>query len=216
MEILSDHGLLLRWLHIVAGIMWIGMLWFFNFVNGPFQGALDAETKGKVGPQLMPRALWWFRWGAAFTWVSGVAYAWIIAKADPTPALGGSVMKWFLETQRGNWVFMGFLFGTVMAFNVWFVIWPRQRKIIGSTIRKENPPEKAGWIKVATNASRLNTFLSIPLIMFMAAAKHSGEFGGDMTTNVWASATIVSLVGFAFAWLFIFKVGPSVGKDFKG
>src|SRR4030095_4993247 len=60
------------WLHVVAGIMWIGHLWFFNFVNGPFAGTMDGETKKKVVPELMPRALWWFRWGAAWTWVTGV------------------------------------------------------------------------------------------------------------------------------------------------
>ena len=63
---------LFRWIHIVAGIMWIGHLYFFNFVNGPFQGTMDGETKKKVNPELMPRALFWFRWGAAWTWVSGL------------------------------------------------------------------------------------------------------------------------------------------------
>ena len=211
MEILSDHGLIIRWIHVVSGVTWIGLLYFFNFINGPFQGALDAETKAKVIPQLMPRTLWWFRWAAAFTWVSGVTYAWILgSKLDPD-----GVMHWFQATTRGNWIGMGFIYGTIMAFNVWFVIWPRQKKIIMATIKGENPPEKAQWAKVATNASRINTYLSIPLIFAMGAARHAGELaeGGDeMSTNFLLSAGIITAIGFVVAWLCIHKLGPSVGK----
>jgi uncharacterized membrane protein len=211
LEILSDHGMLLRWIHLVAGITWIGLLWFFNWVNGPFMAALDAETKAKVIPQLMPRALWWFRWGAAFTWFSGVVYAVILAGADVTPEVQGSVMKWFAATTRGNWIGLGFVYGTIMAFNVWFIIWPRQKKIILATIKGENPPEKAQWAKVATNASRINTYLSLPLLFAMGAAKHMGELGGEQPEFAPAAA-IITGIGFLVAWIFIHKVGPAVGK----
>jgi len=212
LEILSDHGLIIRWIHVVSGVTWIGLLYFFNFINGPFQAALDAETKAKVIPQLMPRTLWWFRWAAAFTWVTGMTYAWILGSNDMSPDVQGSVMKWFVASQRGNWIGMGFVYGTIMAFNVWFIIWPRQKKIIMATIKGENPPEKAQWAKVATRASRVNTYLSIPLIFAMGAAKHAGELGGELSTNFMASAGIITAIGFAVAWLCIHKLGPSVGK----
>ena len=134
------------------------------------------------------------------------------------PGEEGSVMKWFTATTRGNWLMVGFTYGTIMAFNVWFMIWPRQKKIISAVIKGENPPGKAGWAKTATNCSRVNTYLSIPLLFAMGAAKHSNEFGGegpvDMTGFL-VNAAAVTAVGFAVAWLFIHKVGPAVGKDFK-
>ncbi|MHC4846708.1 MAG: urate hydroxylase PuuD [Planctomycetota bacterium] len=208
--------MIIRWIHFVAGVTWIGLLWFFNWVNGPFMAALDAETKNKVIPQLMPRTLWWFRWGAAFTWISGVTYAWILGSNDMSPDVQGSVMKWFHASARGNWIGLGFVYGTIMAFNVWFVIWPRQKKIIMSTVKGENPPEKAQWAKVATNASRINTYLSLPLLFAMGAAKHAGELGGAMSTNFALSAGLITVIGFAVAWLFIHKVGPAVGKGLTG
>jgi len=213
LEILSDHGMLIRWIHFVAGVTWIGLLWFFNWVNGPFMASLDAETKNKVIPQLMPRTLWWFRWGAAFTWITGLSYAWILGSADMSPDVQGSVMKWFSASTRGNWIGLGFIYGTIMAFNVWFIIWPRQKKIIMATVKGENPPEKAQWAKVATNASRINTYLSLPLLFAMGAAKHMGELrtSGE-NPEFLPAAGIVTVIGFAVAWLFIHKVGPSVGK----
>lgn len=211
MEVLTDYGMLLRWIHFIAGITWIGLLWFFNYINGPFTNSLDADVRSKVIPQLMPRALWWFRWGAAFTWITGVIYAYgVLARTDPE-----GTMHWMTEVQRGQWITMGFVYGSIMAFNVWFVIWPRQQKIIRATIKGENPPEKAKWAKVATNASRINTYLSMPLLFSMGAARHLGELGGDMPTNFLLPAAIVTVVGFAIAWLFIHKVGPTVGKNFS-
>lgn len=210
MEVLQDHGMLLRWLHFVAGVTWIGLLWFFNWVNGPFSASLEPEVRSKVIPQLMPRALWWFRWGAAFTWLSGVVYAMLLAKSDPEAT---GVMDWFASTTRGNWIGMGFLYGTIMAFNVWVMIWPRQKKIISATIRGEKPDP--AWGKVATTCSRMNTYLSVPLLFAMGAGKHLGEFGGDMPTSFLTAAAIVTVVGMAVAWFFIHVLGPRVGKDFK-
>jgi uncharacterized membrane protein len=199
----------LRWIHFLSGVTWIGLLWFFNWINGPFLNSLDAEVRSKVVPQLMPRVLWWFRWGAAVTWISGVVYAYgVLARQDPE-----GTMHWMTEVQRGQWITMGFVYGSIMAFNVWFVIWPRQKKIISAVLKGEKPDPS--WPKVATNASRINTYLSIPLLFAMGAAKHLGELGGAMPTSFITAAAIVTAIGFAVAWLFIHKVGPSVGKDFK-
>ncbi|MCB9898798.1 MAG: urate hydroxylase PuuD [Planctomycetes bacterium] len=212
MEALQDYGMLLRWIHFVAGVTWIGLLWFYNYMNGPFSNALEPEVRAKVIPQIMPRTLWWFRWGAAVTWLSGVTYAYgVIARQDPE-----GTMHWMTETTRGQWITMGFVYGSIMAFNVWFMIWPRQQKIIRATIAGENPPEKAQWAKTATNCSRVNTYLSLPLLFAMGAGKHMGEFSlnSDMG-SFWVNAVVITLIGFAVAWLFIHKVGPSVGKNFK-
>jgi len=212
-EALSDHGMILRWIHFLSGVTWIGLLWFFNYINGPFTKSLEPEVASKVIPQIMPRTLWWFRWGAAFTWFSGVAYSMMLGQQHE-----GGVMKWFSETTRGNWIMLGFVYGTIMAFNVWFMIWPRQKKIISAVIKGDNPPEKAGWAKTATNCSRVNTYLSIPLLFAMGAGKHMGEFGGAQPVGMsgfLTNAAIITAVGFAIAWLFIHKVGPAVGKNFK-
>src|SRR5215510_7285552 len=85
---------LFRWIHVVAGIMWIGHLYFFNFVNGPFQGTLDGETKKKVNPELLPRALFWFRWGAAWTWASGVLLLGIVFYSHRTVLLDSKGEGW--------------------------------------------------------------------------------------------------------------------------
>ena len=98
MEALQDYGMLLRWLHFFAGIMWIGLLWFFNFINGPFTNALEPEVRAKVIPQLMPRTLWWFRWGAAFTWLTGV----VDAYGGRAPQDPEGTMHWNAETPRGQ------------------------------------------------------------------------------------------------------------------
>ena len=214
MESLSDHGMWLRWIHFIAGITWIGLLWFFNFINGPFTNALEADVRSKVIPQLMPRTLSWFRWGAAFTWITGVVYGMAVL-----PAYNNGHAEFF-NTTRGWWILLAFVYGSVMAFNVWFMIWPRQKKIISATIKGENPPEKAGWAKTATNCSRVNTYLSFGLLFGMGAAKHRGEASLSTALPVdfqgWlVEAVIWTLIGFLFAWLGIHKVGPAVGKNWQ-
>ncbi len=212
MEVFSDHGLILRWLHFIAGITWIGLLWFFNWVNGAFTASLEADTRSKVIPQLMPRALWWFRWGALFTWLTGSVYAYMVIGPAQDP---DGAVAWVQNTLRGKWITMGFVYGTIMAFNVWFMIWPRQKKIISAVIRGEKPDP--AWGKTATNCSRVNTYLSIPLL-FAMGANHAGETtapGVPGVTNFWVAAGLVTVVGFAIAWLCIHVLGPKVGKDFK-
>ncbi|MBI4432016.1 MAG: urate hydroxylase PuuD [Candidatus Omnitrophica bacterium] len=194
----------LRWLHFIFGIIWIGHLYFFNFVNGPFQKTLDAGTKKIVVPQLMPRALWWFRWGAMITFVTGWLY--ILTKLHLNQAWLTGPGGLFTSTW-GQWITLGSVFGSVMWFNVWFVIWPAQKKIIGWVKAGQSPPEMAALVANAGKRSRVNTYLSVPLLFFMAAASHYPSF--DVISVVVALA-----VGFGIAYHFINKVGPKVGANF--
>ena len=163
---------LLRWAHILAGIIWIGHLYFFNFVNGPFAKTMDADTKKKVVPELMPRALWWFRWGAMMTFGFGLLL--FVMKYFYISGVGLGPNEYFLKgghmTQRAMWILFGMLLGTVMWFNVWFVIWPRQRKLIGWLKAGEKNPAADALTRQAFVASRANTYLSGPMLFGMIAA----------------------------------------------
>ncbi len=154
--------ILFRWFHVFFGIMWIGLLYFFNFVNGPFSKTLDADSKKKVVPELMPRALFFFRWAAMITFILGWALFFLNYAPNNWADFNGI---------RGHWISMGALFGTIMWFNVWFIIWPNQRKIINGV--KTGNPAPANVVTLAANASKVNVYLSIPLIFSMlAAGKH--------------------------------------------
>ncbi len=176
-------GFLLRWFHVLFGIVWIGMLYFFNFVNGPFAKTLDADTKKKVVPELMPRALWWFRWGAMGTFLTGVAMLALLAMKDPFYFKDGAGQL----QGRAGWVMMGVTFATIMWFNVWFVIWPRQRKLIGWLKAGEKNPEADKLTRVAFLASRTNTYLSGPMLFAMLASVNFAGYFGPV-------AIVVSLV----------------------
>lgn len=167
----SNTIFFLRVFHILAGITWIGLLYFFNFVNVPFQGKLEKELKPKVNPELLPRALWWFRWGAMVTFVVGLLLLllkyghgnlWLDADGN----LSG----------RAIWILMGALLGTIMWFNVWFIIWPAQKQIITWTKRGEAPPEMAALAKRALFFSRTNAYLSGPMLFCMVAPNNYGAF----------------------------------------
>lgn len=154
-----------RWIHYVSGITWIGLLYFFNLVNVNFMKKLDAATKGKVVPELMPSSLWYFRWGAVVTVLSGLV-------------LYG--MNWgFNGTSSGRWwaITLGGLLGLIMFFNVWVFIWPNQKKIIAWTREAAEkgtaaPPEMAKCARVAYLASRTNFVLSFFMLLGMTAASH--------------------------------------------
>ncbi len=190
-----------RWLHFIFGILWIGHLYFFNFVNGNFQATLDAATKQKVVPELMPRALFWFRWGAMITFLSGLAMLywrfWVATDG------GLSAM---MSSSYGHWIAMGGLFGTIMWFNVWFIIWPNQKKIIRA-IRSGEKPD-AAKVELARKASKLNTFLSIPMLFAMGAASHL-PIGEPKNVGILAAGAII--LGFIIAQT-LFKLAPKVGK----
>src|SRR5262245_4139466 len=130
-DLYSNFEILFRWLHVIADITWIGHLYFFNFVNGPLQGKLDGPTKKIVNPQLMPRALWWFRWGAMITFLAGLTLFTMIYMYSPGRGFGPSVNFSGPDgiTSRAVWILMGMTFASIMWFNVWFIIWPAQQKI---------------------------------------------------------------------------------------
>src|SRR5689334_19474513 len=120
---------LVRWAHILSGITWIGLLYFFNLVNVPTQGKLDAPTKKAVNPELQPRALWWFRWGAMSTLIFGLALFYLKYQTHEPGAKNGLMYDPATGdfSERAKWIFGGMILGIIMWFNVWFVIWPKQR-----------------------------------------------------------------------------------------
>ncbi len=172
-DFFSNFHLLIRWLHIISGITWIGLLYFFNFVNLPLQASLDDATKKAVNPQLMPRALWWFRWAAMSTFLMG----WVLftMKYMVTPGVGFGPTSLFMAdhaiTGRAIWILMGMTFGSAMWFNVWFVIWPSQKKILSGQFSGD---ALAALRTRAAKASRVNTFLSGPMLFGMIGAPNYG------------------------------------------
>ncbi len=165
----TEEGLvmILRWIHFFAGIAWIGHLYYFNFVQGAFMPEVDATVKNNVFAKLVPRAMWWFRWGAMGTFLSGVLMLVLGAKD-----LGGE----FMRTSYGIFISIGGLLGTLMFLNVWLIIWPRQKIMIAnaqSVLGGGAPnPEAAKVGPGALLASRTNVLFSIPLLFFMAASRH--------------------------------------------
>ncbi len=192
----------LRWLHFIFGIIWIGHLYFFNFVNGPFAKTMDAGTKKLVVPQLMPRALWWFRWGAMGTVITGWLY--IGAKLGLN---GQGFIEGLTSSTWGQWISLGATLGTIMWFNVWFIIWPAQKKLITWVKKGEAPPEMAGLTKRAFMASRLNTYLSFPMLFCMGAASHLPAFN-----LVYVLVALV--VGFGLVWHLVNLVAAKAGANF--
>ena len=164
MALFSTTGLLflLRWIHFLAGVTWIGLLYYFNFVQGPFFAEADATTRSNATQKLVPRALWWFRWGAMLTFLSGLA---ILAARSP---------RW--SDPWGITILTGAAFGTLMFLNVWLVIWPKQQVVIASAVAaasggQANPAAPAA-ARRAFLASRTNVVMSFPMLFFMGAATH--------------------------------------------
>jgi uncharacterized membrane protein len=233
---------LFRWIHIVAGVMWIGHLYFFNFVNAQVAPTYDADSKKKVVPELMPRALYWFRWGAAYTWVTGVLLllvvyyhggimfdfggTWspiaiiMVALVFVAPFIYDALYKTVLKDPttgfiagvvlatayvciaavladfsfRAYAIHLGAMFGTIMAFNVWFRIWPAQQQIIRAT--KEGTAPDAALVAIAGLRSKHNTYMSVPLI-FMMMSQHA-----TWAAN-WVVLGLIVLVGWgATYWLY--------------
>jgi uncharacterized membrane protein len=173
MALFSEEGwlMLLRWTHFLAGITWIGILYYFNFVQVPFFAETEAPVRSGAIQKLVPRALWWFRWGAMFTFLTGWIYFlhWYLGKVG-------------FAAGPGAWaILLGGLIGTVMWGNVWFVIWPKQRIVIQNAIdtaggKPANPVAAAAGARAGL-ASRTNTALSIPMLFFMGAASHFPPLG---------------------------------------
>ena len=161
---------LLRWFHFLAGITWIGMLYYFNFVQVPFFAGAEAPVRtGMIAGGLVSRALWWFRWGAMLTFITGWLYL-----LRRIVQLGG--VQSFFNGSYGWAIFIGGIIGSLMWFNVWFIIWPAQQVVMASTARvKEGGqaiPEAAARGARGGVASRTNTMLSIPMLFFMGTASH--------------------------------------------
>jgi len=152
----------MRWLHIGSGVMWIGLLWYFNFVQTPSMPQIPDEQKPAVSKVIAPRALFWFRWSALATVVTGVLLAWML----------GFLVQALTLAPSHRAIGVGVYLALVMAFNVWFIIWPNQKKALG--IVTVEPAEKAAAAKKAGMTSRINTMLSIPMLYCMAAQSHGG------------------------------------------
>ena len=156
---------LARYIHVIVGIMWIGLLWYFNFVQIPNMGKIPDEQKPAIGKVIAPAALFYFRWAAAFTILSGLIVAGLNGYLHDamTLSLGSGVPK---HTAIG----IGMWLGIIMAFNVWFVIWPNQKRALG--IVECEPELKAKSAKTAMLFSRTNTLLSLPMLLTMVAAQN--------------------------------------------
>jgi uncharacterized membrane protein len=151
-----------RWLHVLSGVMWIGILWYFNFVQTPSMPKIPDEQKPAFSKVITPTALFWFRWGAMSTIITGL----ILATMNNYIGQALMLQKPFTAIGLGMWL------GAIMWFNVWFIIWPNQKKALG--IVTVTPEEKAAAAKLAGMTSRINTMLSIPMLFCMVAQQNAG------------------------------------------
>jgi uncharacterized membrane protein len=203
--ILGNLDILFRWLHVIAGITWIGHLYFFNFVNIQLQASIDDPTKKAVNPQLMPRALWWFRWGAMVTFIMGLCLFTINYMYVPGVGFGpnSNFMNDMGLTARAVWILTGAFFGTWMWFNVWFLIWPTQKIILGGKAPADQLPAlraKAG------KYSRWNTFFSGPMLFGMLAPNHYGS--ASAITII--AAIAIGMIAISLAYRSSKNVGKTV------
>ena len=154
-----------RYFHVLSGIMWIGLLWYFNFVQVPNMSKITDEQKPAITKVIAPAALFWFRWAAFATIVTGLIVAYLSGYAHEAMTLGiGSGGGKYTAIGIGMWL------GLIMAFNVWFIIWPNQKKVLG--IVEVSAEEKPSAAKKALIASRTNTLLSFPMLLSMVAAQN--------------------------------------------
>ncbi len=157
-----DLSSVTRWLHLFFAVLWIGLLYYFNFVQVPLMPAIPAEQKGAVTGHIAPKALFYFRWAALLTVVTGLIIAFV------TKDYGHRAMAFQGDNAQENLIGAGMWMALVMAFNVWFIIWPAQKKILG--IVEASAEQKAAAAPRALIASRLNTLLSIPMMWAMVSA----------------------------------------------
>ncbi|MGV0963047.1 MAG: urate hydroxylase PuuD [Polynucleobacter sp.] len=155
---------LFRWIHVMVGVMWIGLLWYFNFVQIPSMPKIPDEQKPAIGKVIAPTALFWFRWAALFTVVSGLILS----------VLNGYAHQAFTLQAPFRAIGLGMWIALVMAFNVWFIIWPNQKRALG--IVAVEPDVKAKSARVAMLTSRFNTMLSVPMLFLMVAQSHNATW----------------------------------------
>jgi len=162
---LGDHvwwAFVMRWLHVMSGVMWIGILWYFNFVQTPSMPKIPDDQKPAVSKVIAPAALFWFRWAALSTMITGLLLA----------GMNGYLVNALTLTKGVHAIGIGMWLGLIMAFNVWVIIWPNQKKALGIvTVPAE---EKAAAAKLAGMTSRINTMLSIPMLFCMIAQQNAG------------------------------------------
>ncbi len=156
---------LFRYFHVISGVMWIGLLWYLNFVQIPSMPKFTDEQKPAITKVIAPAVLFWFRWAALATIVTGLIVAYLNGYVHQALALGiGS------GGGKNTAIGIGMWLGLIMAFNVWFIIWPNQKKVLG--IVEATPEEKPVSLKKAVLASRVNTLLSLPMLLSMVAAQN--------------------------------------------
>jgi uncharacterized membrane protein len=189
MALMTGDGVLflLRWIHFLAGITWIGLLYYFNFVQTPFFAETEAPVRTGAQQKLLPRAMWWFRWGAMFTFLSGGIYLLIRAHQ------GG-----FFAGSYGWAILLGGIIGTVMWANVWFVIHPKQKIVIQNALdvgagKPANPASAPAGARAGL-ASRTNTLLSIPMLFFMGSASHLALGVPRSGLVFWIGALVILLL----------------------
>ncbi|AKD25612.1 putative membrane protein [Polynucleobacter duraquae] len=152
---------LFRWIHVMVGVMWVGLLWYFNFVQIPSMAKIPDEQKPAIGKVIAPTALFWFRWAALLTVLSGLILS----------ILNGYAHQAFTLQAPFRAIGLGMWIALIMAFNVWFIIWPNQKRALG--IVAVEPDVKAKSARTAMLTSRFNTMLSIPMLFLMSAQSHN-------------------------------------------
>ena len=178
LALFSENSLafLLRWLHLMAGVTWIGLLYYFNFIQGEYFKEADGGAKSDVIQKMVPRALWWFRWGAMFTFLSGIYLI-------------------YIKHLTGMGIMVGVTMGIIMFLNVWLIIWPNQKIVIASAKQVagggEALPGAAAALGKAGLASRTNTLFSIPMLFFMASSIHLGQLQTSVMSTSTASLALV-------------------------
>ena len=193
LALLSENSLafLLRWVHLLAGVTWIGLLYYFNFIQGEYFKEADGGAKSNVIQLMVPRALWWFRWGAMFTFLSGLYLI-------------------YIKHLSGMGIMIGVAMGIIMFLNVWLIIWPNQKIVIASAKQVagggEALPGAAAALGKAGLASRTNTLFSIPMLFFMASSMHLGQI---QTSILQASAASLVIV---FGLIAVLALNGVVGK----
>ena len=155
-----------RWLHVVSGVMWVGLLWYFNFVQIPNMPNIPDEQKPAIGKVIAPAALWWFRWAAMATIITGLIVAYLNGYIVQALSFGLAESSSIGHRMIG----IGMWLGIIMWFNVWFVIWPNQQKALG--LVEADDAAKAAAARTAMLFSRTNTLLSVPMLFAMVAAQN--------------------------------------------
>ncbi|NVJ69022.1 MAG: urate hydroxylase PuuD [Alphaproteobacteria bacterium] len=157
-----DQAFFARYIHVLSGVMWIGLLWYFNFVQIPTMPSIPDDQKPAIGKHIAPKALWWFRWGAMFTLLSGLWLA----------SVNGYIVDALTLADGSRSIGLGMWMAIIMWFNVWFVIWPNQKIALG--IVEADADAKPAAARKAMLFSRTNTLLSIPMLYCMVSGQNAG------------------------------------------